>query len=256
MYLHQHSLALCVVSGTVLHTAVQNAALFAFLIARGVDPNARRGPHLYSPLHDAARMGREDFVCVLLQAGADPNALDKDGKTPLDLAFERGRQFEARLPVSRVLLAAGAHCNGRNPLRYVVYGVWRSGGGLLPDERELIELLMAHGADPDFEPPQRCTVSHFLLWYGANPNVLNSQGNSQLHAALHHMNWAINTNVPALILAGGRLTRAEMHSSPHCMQRLAQRFGITEATADWPACVRAHLSAEVLLSLRPLAKLP
>ncbi|EJD49471.1 ankyrin, partial [Auricularia subglabra TFB-10046 SS5] len=34
-------------------------------------------------LHGAAKMGHTDAVAVLLEKGADPNAVDKKGRTPL-----------------------------------------------------------------------------------------------------------------------------------------------------------------------------
>lgn len=54
-----------------------------------------------TPLHIAAREGRADMVKVLLAFNADPNAVDKDGSTPRDLAMTR-----RHLAVGRILLCA------------------------------------------------------------------------------------------------------------------------------------------------------
>ncbi|CAE7790410.1 ankrd52, partial [Symbiodinium sp. KB8] len=43
------------------------------------------------PLHLAARDGRSECVDLLLQAGAEKDATDKDGLTPLDFAAGKGR---------------------------------------------------------------------------------------------------------------------------------------------------------------------
>jgi ankyrin repeat protein len=41
-----------------------------------------------TPLHDACRSGRPESVALLLQSGANPNARDKDGNTPLHTCSE------------------------------------------------------------------------------------------------------------------------------------------------------------------------
>jgi ankyrin repeat protein len=43
-----------------------------------------------SPLHEAARNNRLEVVRLLLERGAEPQLQDDDGRTPLDLATERG----------------------------------------------------------------------------------------------------------------------------------------------------------------------
>jgi len=43
-----------------------------------------------TPLHEAARGGHGEVVKLLLVCGADPEALDRDGRTPLELAIAAG----------------------------------------------------------------------------------------------------------------------------------------------------------------------
>jgi ankyrin repeat protein len=45
-----------------------------------------------TPLHEAAREGREEIARLLLACGADPHALDPEGKTPLDRAIDAGHE--------------------------------------------------------------------------------------------------------------------------------------------------------------------
>ena len=45
-----------------------------------------------TPLHIAARMGNVDNVLLLLQHGADPEAVTKDGYTPLHIAAKEGHE--------------------------------------------------------------------------------------------------------------------------------------------------------------------
>lgn len=62
-----------------------------WLIRRGVDVNAK-APDGRTALHYAAWQGvRADYVEALIEAGADREARDADGKTPLDLAVEKKR---------------------------------------------------------------------------------------------------------------------------------------------------------------------
>ena len=49
------------------------------------------------PLHQAARQGHAQVARLLLEAGADPALRDGDGKTPEDLANERGHAEVAEL---------------------------------------------------------------------------------------------------------------------------------------------------------------
>ena len=60
-----------------------NVPVARLLLAAGADPNAT-GPW-GTALHMAAHDGYDRMVELLLDAGGDPHALDKDGRTPLNL---------------------------------------------------------------------------------------------------------------------------------------------------------------------------
>ena len=80
---------------TPLHDARSPEAV-ALLLEAGADIEARAnysrwpGPYGYgmTPLHVAALLGNAAVFMALLDAGADPEALDVEGKTPLDYARE------------------------------------------------------------------------------------------------------------------------------------------------------------------------
>lgn len=59
-----------------------------------------------SPLHEAAKRTRGDLAALLIERGADPNAVDRMGRTPLYEAVVLGRER-----VARVLLENGADPN-------------------------------------------------------------------------------------------------------------------------------------------------
>lgn len=48
------------------------------------------GPLSRTALHESAFLGLENFVYLLLESGADPNARDGKTKTPLALAAQNG----------------------------------------------------------------------------------------------------------------------------------------------------------------------
>jgi ankyrin repeat protein len=67
----------------------KDAGVVRLLIARGADVNAAQTAG-YRPLHQAAVVGREDLVRMLLEGGADKTARCDRGKTAAQYAEERG----------------------------------------------------------------------------------------------------------------------------------------------------------------------
>jgi ankyrin repeat protein len=80
---------------TPLHSAVANdagpsvLAIVRALLDAGAPVNARSGSG-GTPLHTAAFTGDAEVVELLLARGADPRIPSNDGKTPIDLARDRG----------------------------------------------------------------------------------------------------------------------------------------------------------------------
>ena len=137
------------------------------LVELGADVNGkagapRRWPHDTSPLWWAAHVGALDAVKLLVELGADVHARDPNyDATPLDSANYKGRRKVVEYLVQfapicdavryggldrvRTLLRENPECvnvrddEGRTPLHYPD---WDTRHG-----EEIIELLIAHGAD-------------------------------------------------------------------------------------------------------------
>ena len=84
---------------TALHSAVADgghARIARALVEAGADVNAKQR-HGWTPLHGAAHSGDVELVELLLGRGADPDAKHQEGKTALDLARENGHAAVAEL---------------------------------------------------------------------------------------------------------------------------------------------------------------
>ena len=66
-------------------------------LAAGADVDVKGGFAGGAPLHYAAANGHKGIVELLNTKGADVNAKDGDGKTPLEVAIERGKTDTAEL---------------------------------------------------------------------------------------------------------------------------------------------------------------
>jgi len=74
-------------SGSVFEAAGHaDADILKALLVTGADPNEAFGEFGERPLVAALREGRADNFAILLQGGADPNASDSAGATPLHRA--------------------------------------------------------------------------------------------------------------------------------------------------------------------------
>ncbi len=156
----------------------------AALVAAGADVNARDVMGA-TPLHLANPAGIE----VLVVAGADVNARDRLGFTPLHTAF-----YTTPAAVEP-LLAAGADVNardesGRTPLHFVARD---------NDSESEVELLLAAGADPMARAEDGDTPLHYaargngtaavfeaLLAAGADVHTRNDAGRTPLLCAAQY----------------------------------------------------------------------
>jgi ankyrin repeat protein len=121
-----------------------SGSIASVLVEAGAEVDARDSVGR-TPLHYAAEQGYDRIVSVLLEGGADVTARDRAGATPLDLAKARA------LPSTLALLKAGQGTQRAEP-------VARAAGRLGPDlmraaldgDAARVEELLEQGADAGY----------------------------------------------------------------------------------------------------------
>ena len=114
------------------------AQVVRLLLQRGAAVNPGPQP-VRSPLHFAASHGSVGVMDLLLEAGAEVDARDERGRTPL----MRCSNSDARAPAAARLLAAGADLNAADEYGYTA--MHHAADECKP---ALVRLLAAWGADP------------------------------------------------------------------------------------------------------------
>lgn len=89
--------------------AANNIQKVIFLLERGVNPNGYLLPEKITPLHVAVTFRKIDIAKILLQAGADPLAVDCEGDSVLaysKMCWEQYKKSRQRRQMYQLLLCA------------------------------------------------------------------------------------------------------------------------------------------------------
>ena len=133
-----------------------------------------------TPLHYATAGNHKAIAELLISHDADVNALAGTWRTPLGVAARTGG-----VDVAEFLIAQGANVDGReghwSPLQEAAYY-----------SKEMVELLLAHGADINAGKwtalysaldAERFDIVELLLAKGADVNIKDDKGRTPLHIA-------------------------------------------------------------------------
>jgi ankyrin repeat protein len=145
---------------TPLHAAgaAYRSAIVTELVSMGAEVRARnrRGAQ---PLHYAADgmpgsshwdpNAQKDTVVALLEAGADPNAVDKSGVTPLHRAIRNRCSLAARALIEGGADVRRPNGSGSTPIELAHWTTGRGGSGssiAKAEQKVIVRLLLDHGA--------------------------------------------------------------------------------------------------------------
>ncbi|WP_051293464.1 ankyrin repeat domain-containing protein [Pseudoduganella violaceinigra] len=122
----------------VQYAAQGDGNVVGLLLQAGVDVNAADPVRQVSALHNAAAQGHLELMKKLLAQGAQPDAADWRGTTPLITAAYYGQLEAARLLLQRGAAVNQVSKEGMTPLVAAVYS----------GKDAMVDLLLAHGASP------------------------------------------------------------------------------------------------------------
>lgn len=176
-----------------LHRAVANNhdQLTELLLQYGVDPNQKCERAEVTPLHVATESESVLAAQVLLQYGANIEATDVSGQTPLATAAEKDGGIFSMV---QLLLGIGSNVHttdkfGQTPLMRAVEHSYIS------QSTNVVETLLEHGSSVNATdhhgrsplhflcPDAQVEICELLLDHGANVNLPDDNGETPLHVA-------------------------------------------------------------------------
>lgn len=230
-------------SDIALHKAVlkNDGVLVKTLLAQGVSAEQRDGKER-TPIFRAAHRGYDEIIRILLDANADPNAVDKWGNTPLFEAAQQGHVISVDLLITSGAIVDIKNKHTETPLYTAVRNnhalvakqflgknadpnVWVEGKTFAPlhyaamrGDIDLLDALIDAGAQVNARGELGATPLHMaaahgslsavelLLANGANVNAQTDKGTTPLHYAMTFGYTNVTEVVSTLLQNGAERT--------------------------------------------------
>ncbi|NWS64579.1 ASB10 protein, partial [Chunga burmeisteri] len=200
------------------------------LLQHGASVNSRTEDEDDTALHVAARHGLTDHVQLLLRYGAELEAKNEEGQTPLNAACAQPHQpqdMDRYYRVCQLLVESGASINAADR-----------------DRQHPLHLACKNA---------NAQVAELLLARGANVNVMNYSGNTALHNILqataykleHHPELVVRAllNYGAIRIWPGSLLKVlrYCHTCPRAIEALMNSYDRVRVSEDWVEAVPAEV---------------
>ncbi|KAK4825658.1 hypothetical protein QYF61_001481 [Mycteria americana] len=200
------------------------------LLQHRASVNSRTEEENDTALHVAARHGLTDHVQLLLHYGAELEAKNEEGQTPLNAACAQPHQpqdMDRYYRVCQLLVESGASINAADR-----------------DRQHPLHLACKNA---------NAQVAELLLARGANVNVMNYSGNTALHNILqataykleHHPELVVRAllNYGAIRIWPGSLLKVLQycHTCPRVIEALMNSYDHVRVSKDWVEAVPAEV---------------
>ncbi|XP_062298935.1 ankyrin repeat domain-containing protein 61-like [Scomber scombrus] len=191
--------------GSKFQTAVINVrrqaeSCLQLLCEHGVNISAEvEGESQQTALHLSVSYAAVSAIQILASYGADVNAVNRGGMTPLHMAAGiLHKDIIASLIRQGADINTGVKHSGNTPLHLAVVAVAMKTRKTMEDDISCISELLERGAEPDAVNNDGMTPLHeacsmgntelvdLLMRYGANMNKLSRSGENCLFLFLHH----------------------------------------------------------------------
>lgn len=207
-----------------------NKEILTLLFKYGLDPNKTMGKNEETALiwicESVNNMIDISLIDGLLENGADPNILDKEGYSPMTVLI-LNEHMPQKAIIGQKLIDYGSDVNfvdqhGKSPLVYVTLNLFQF------ENQNLLPLLVSNGADINYKDENGNSLlsyavsygsyliyyeyTQFLLSLGIDPNIKNNFGESPMVTVSKN----INSNFIAanlLYIYGGDIDSSDIYGN-------------------------------------------